>query len=165
MIFTETPLQGAFTIDIEPQADARGFFSRIFCRDEFAAHGLETRLVQASISSNPRAGTLRGMHYQVAPYEEVKLVRVTGGAVFDVIIDLRPQSATFMRYFTVVLSAGNRRMLYIPRGFAHGFQTLEDDSEVMYMMSDFYEPSAARGVRWNDVRLIAAVNDHVVGSR
>lgn len=150
VIFTETPLNGAFVIEPEVHADDRGFFARLWCQDEFGGRGLETRLVQCSMSHNARAGTLRGMHYQIAPWQEVKLVRCTRGAIFDVIIDLRSDSATFGRHFGVELSAANRRLLYIPRGFAHGFQTLEDDTDVFYQMSEFYHPEAARGVRWND---------------
>jgi dTDP-4-dehydrorhamnose 3,5-epimerase len=150
MIFTETPLAGAFVVEPEPKPDERGFFARIWCREEFEAHGLDTALAQCSISFNRRAGTLRGMHYQAAPHEEVKLVRCTAGSLLDVIIDLRPGSPTAGRHFAVVLSAANRRMLYVPRGFAHGYQTLEDDTEVAYQISEFYHPELARGVRWND---------------
>lgn len=150
MIFTETALRGAFVIEPEPLADDRGFFARVWCAREFAAHGLETRIAQCSISLNTRRGTLRGMHYQERPYAEVKLVRCTRGAAFDVIIDLRPDSPTFLQHAAVELTADNRRMLYIPQGCAHGFQTLADDTEVLYQMSEFYAPSAGRGVRWND---------------
>jgi len=150
LIFTETALAGAFVIEPERREDARGFFARVWCAREFAAHGLETRVSQCSISLNARRGTLRGMHYQVPPHEEVKLVRCTRGALYDVIIDLRPGSPTFTRHVAVELTADNRRMLYIPHGFAHGFQTLEDDTEILYQMSEFYAPGAARGVRWND---------------
>jgi dTDP-4-dehydrorhamnose 3,5-epimerase len=150
MIFTQTPLKGAFLIDPEPHTDERGFFARIWCCREFREHGLDSSLVQCSISFNKRAGTLRGMHYQAAPHQETKLVRCTSGAIFDVIIDLRPRSPTLARHFSVVLSATNRKMLYVPPGFAHGFQTLEDDTEVVYQMSEYYRPEYARGVRWND---------------
>ena len=150
VIFRETPLKGAFTIDPEPMEDDRGFFARVWCQREFEAYGLEPRIAQCSIVSSTRAGTLRGMHYQVFPHQEVKLVQCIRGAAFDVIIDLRPDSPTFTRSFSVVLSSLNRRMLYIPRGFAQGNQTLEDDTELMYQMSEFYEPSAGRGVRWDD---------------
>jgi dTDP-4-dehydrorhamnose 3,5-epimerase len=148
--FAETPLAGAFVIDLEPSADERGFFARAWCEREFASHGLVTRLVQSSISYNASAGTLRGMHYQVEPYPEVKIVRCTSGAIFDVIIDLRPDSPTFAQHFATVLSAANRKQLYIPTYFAHGFQTLENGTEVVYQMSEFYYPECARGVRWND---------------
>jgi dTDP-4-dehydrorhamnose 3,5-epimerase len=150
MIFTATPLRGAFVLDPELKEDERGFFARVWCREEFERHGLETRLVQCSISFNTRAGTLRGMHYQAAPYGEVKVIRCTQGSIFDVIIDLREDSPTFTRHIAVVLSASNRRLLYIPAGFAHGFQTLEVNTEVMYQMSEVYRADRARGVRWND---------------
>jgi dTDP-4-dehydrorhamnose 3,5-epimerase len=150
VIFTETALSGAYVIDLEPLADERGFFARIWCAREFAARGLESRLVQCSISVNTCRGTVRGMHYQSAPHAEVKLVRCTRGAVFDAIIDLRPDSPTFGRHVAVELTAENRRMLYIPAGVAHGFQTLADGTEVYYQMSEFYAPETARGVRWND---------------
>jgi dTDP-4-dehydrorhamnose 3,5-epimerase len=150
VLFTETPLAGAFTIEPEPRADERGFFARVWCQEEFATHGLETRCVQCSISYNRRAGTLRGMHYQADPYPEVKVIRCVRGAIFDVIIDLRRDASTFARHFAIVLSSANRTALYVPGGFAHGFQTLVDDTEVMYQMSEFYRPTCARGVRWND---------------
>jgi dTDP-4-dehydrorhamnose 3,5-epimerase len=150
VIFEETPLRGAYVIDLERLADDRGFFARTWCQREFAERGLETRIVQMSISFNTSAGTLRGLHYQAAPHAEVKLVRCIAGAIFDVIVDLRPQSPTFRRSFSVTLSADTRRMLYIPREFAHGFQTLADQTEVEYQMSEFYDPDASRGVRWND---------------
>ena len=150
MFFSETALKGAFVIEPERHEDFRGFFARTFCRREFAEHGLEPDVEQSSISFNPRIGTLRGMHYQAAPCEEVKLVRCTMGRIYDVIIDLRPDSSTHRKHFAVELSAENRKMLYIPRGFAHGFQTLEDNAEVLYQMSDTYSPEHARGVRWND---------------
>jgi dTDP-4-dehydrorhamnose 3,5-epimerase len=150
MIFLETPLQGAFLVELQLHADERGFFARTWCQREFEEHGLETRLVQCSVSFNQYAGTLRGLHFQAAPYEEVKLVRCTSGAIFDVIVDLRPTSPTFAGHYAVVLSPSNRRMLYVPRGFAHGFQTLENDTEVAYQMSEFYQPEHSCGVRWND---------------
>jgi dTDP-4-dehydrorhamnose 3,5-epimerase len=150
LFFSETALKGAFVIEPERHEDFRGFFARTFCRREFAEHGLEPDVEQSSISFNPRIGTLRGMHYQAAPCEEVKLVRCTMGRIYDVIIDLRPDSSTHRKHFAVELSAENRKMLYIPRGFAHGFQTLEDNAEVLYQMSDTYSPEHARGVRWND---------------
>jgi dTDP-4-dehydrorhamnose 3,5-epimerase len=150
VIFTEIPLAGAFLIDPEPHADERGFFARLWCARELEARGLETRLVQCSMSYNHRAGTLRGMHYQADPYPEVKIVRCTRGVIHDVIIDLRRESRTFAGHFGVQLSAANRRMLYIPAGFAHGFQTLEDETEVFYQMSEFYRPELGRGVRWDD---------------
>jgi len=137
-------------IDIDRLEDERGFFGRSWSQDEFEAHGLNTRVAQCNISFNKRQGTLRGMHYQIAPYEEAKLVRCTMGAIYDVIIDLRPGSATLKKWFAVELSAENRRTLYVPEGLAHGFQTLMDNAEVFYQMSEIYHPECARGVRWND---------------
>lgn len=150
MIFTETKLKDAYVIEPERLEDERGFFARTFCEHEFAAHGLCTRFVQCNISFNKRKGTIRGMHYQVAPHAEAKLVRCTMGAIYDVIIDLRPGSPTFAQWVAVELTAQNRRMVYVPEGLAHGFQTLEDNTEVFYQMSEFYHPECARGVRWND---------------
>lgn len=150
MIFTETALEGAFLIEPERREDERGFFARTWCSRESESHGLNPRVVQCSLSYNRRKGTLRGMHYQAPPHEEAKLIRCTAGSIHDVIIDLRQGSETFLRHIAVVVSAGRRNMLYVPEGFAHGFQTLEDDTEVFYQMSEFYQPSAARGVRWND---------------
>jgi len=150
LIFTETKLAGAFVIEPERRADKRGFFARTYCRQEFEEHGLNPDVVQCNVSFNKRKGTLRGMHYQAAPFAEVKLVRCTSGSIYDVIIDLRPASATFKQYFAAELSAENRRMLYIPEDFAHGFQTLQDDTEVFYQMAQGYSAEHARGVRWND---------------
>jgi dTDP-4-dehydrorhamnose 3,5-epimerase len=150
VIFTETALKGAFIIDPEIKEDERGFFARTWCQKEFELRGLTTRLVQCNVSFNTTKGTLRGMHYQVAPHEEAKLVRCTMGSIYDVIVDLRPESATYMQYIAVILSATNRRALYIPERFAHGFQTLEDNTEVFYQMSEFYAPECARGFRWDD---------------
>lgn len=150
MHFSETKLKGAFIIQPELLEDERGFFARTFCQEEFEAHGLNPELVQCNISFNKKKGTLRGMHYQSAPYEEDKLVRCTMGAIYDVIIDLRTKSPTFKQWVSVELSAENRKLLYIPKGFAHGFQTLEDDSEVFYQMSEFYHEDHARGVCWDD---------------
>ena len=150
MIFHETALKGAYVIEPERKEDDRGFFARTWCREEFASHGLSTTLVQCNISYNHKRGTLRGMHFQKVPHAEVKLVRCTAGAIFDVIVDLRPRSSTYAKYFSVVLSRANRHMLYIPEGMAHGFQTLEDSTEVFYQMSHRYEGSSAGGVRWND---------------
>jgi len=148
--FRETVLKGAFTIDLDRVEDERGFFARSWCVKEFEANGLDTRLVQCNVSFNKVRGTLRGMHYQVAPAAEVKVVRCTRGAVHDVIADLRPDSPTYKQAFSVLLSAENRRMLYIPKGFAHGFLTLTDDAEVFYQMSEYYAPECARGFRWDD---------------
>lgn len=150
MIFTQTALQGAYVVEPEKIEDQRGFFCRTWCTKVFKEHGLNHNLVQCNISYNKKKGTLRGMHFQVYPHEEAKLVRCTMGAFFDVIIDMRPKSATFMQWVGVELSAVNRKMLYIPEGFAHGFQTLEDNTEVFYQMSEFYYPEAAKGLRWND---------------
>ncbi len=150
VIFTETPLKGSFIIDLVLKEDERGFFARSWCRNEFAARGLNTRLVQCNVSFNKKKGTLRGMHYQAAPHEEAKVVRCTMGSIYDVIVDLRPESPTYMRHTAVILSAANRRALYIPERFAHGFQTLEDNTEVFYLMSEFYAPECARGFRWDD---------------
>ena len=150
MKFTETGLKGAYIIELEQIEDERGFFARSWCEKEFAKHGLNSNLVQCNISFNRKQGTLRGMHYQGDPHEEAKLVRCTMGAIYDVIIDLRSESATFKQWTGVELTAENRKMLYIPEGFAHGFQTLEDNTEVFYQMSEFYHPESAKGVRWND---------------
>ncbi len=150
MIFRATKLEGVFIIELERLTDERGFFARTWCAEEFEAHGLNSRLVQCNISYNKKAGTLRGMHYQVAPFAEAKLVRCTMGAIFDVALDLRPDSPTFKQWVGVELTADNRRALYIPEGLAHGFQTLADHSEVFYQMSEFYHPEWARGVRWDD---------------
>ncbi len=150
MIFTETALPGVVVVEPERREDARGFFARAWCAREFAARGLTSRLVQCSVSFNKRRGTLRGMHYQAAPHAEAKLVRCTAGAIFDVAIDLRPASPAYRRHVSIVLTAEARNMLYVPEGCAHGFQTLVDDTEVFYQMSEFYAAGAARGVRWND---------------
>jgi dTDP-4-dehydrorhamnose 3,5-epimerase len=150
VIFEETKLVGAFVVDLERREDSRGFFARTWCADEFAEHGLTNGVVQANMSWNPRQGTLRGMHFQHPPHAEAKLVRCTRGAVFDVIIDLRPDSATYKQWLGVELNADNRRALFVPEGFAHGFQTLVPDCEVTYQVSEFYTPGAEGGVRWND---------------
>ncbi len=150
MIFTETKLQGAFIVEPERLEDERGFFARTWCKREFAAQELDTRLVQCNVSINKKRGTLRGMHHQVAPHEEAKLVRCTMGSIYDVIIDLRPDSPTFKDWLSIELTAENRKMIYIPVGFSHGFMTLEDNTEVFYQMSEFYAPECARGIRWND---------------
>lgn len=150
MIFTETKLRGAFIIDPEPRADHRGFFARSFCAREFAEHGLNERVVNTNISSNIAKGTLRGMHFQRPPYAEAKLVRCTRGAIYDVIVDLRADSPTFKQWVGVELTADNYRQLYVPEGFAHGFQTLEDHTDVVYQVSEFYTPGAEGGLRFND---------------
>ncbi|HYT26716.1 MAG TPA: dTDP-4-dehydrorhamnose 3,5-epimerase [Actinomycetota bacterium] len=153
MIFTETGLRGAFVVDLEPIADDRGFFARSFDQKEFAGHGLAPSFVQCNVSQNRRRGTLRGMHWQAAPYEEGKLVRCVRGAIHDVIVDLRPESPTLGEHVAVTLTAANRTMLYVPEGFAHGFLTLADDTEVFYQISAFHAPGHARGARWDDPQL------------
>jgi dTDP-4-dehydrorhamnose 3,5-epimerase len=153
VIFTAMPLAGAFVVDPERIEDERGFFARTWCAREFEKHGLDPRLAQCNVSFNRRRGTLRGMHYQAEPHAEAKLVRCTRGAIHDVIVDLRPGSTTCRRWVAVELTAENRRMLYIPEGFAHGFQTLEDETEVFYQMSVPFHPAAARGVRHDDPAL------------
>jgi len=150
MIFRETKLPGAFAIDLEPKTDERGCFVRTWCQHEFAAHGLNTKLARCSVSFNTRKGTLRGMHYQLAPHAETKLVRCTRGAIYDVIVDLRPQSPKFKDSFGIVLTAEKRDMLYVPEGCAHGFLTLEEGAEVFYQISEFQSPESARGVRFDD---------------
>ncbi len=150
MKFTETVLQGAYIIDMEPIEDERGFFARTFCMNEFKKHGIDFSCVQCSISYNKKKGTLRGMHYQAAPYEEAKIVSCIRGAMYDVIIDIRPDSPTYKKWFGKELSAQNHSMLFIPKGFAHGFQTLTDGTEVNYMMNEFYYKECAKGIRWDD---------------
>jgi len=150
MIFTETSLRDAYLVELEQREDERGFFARSFCQREFSELGLDPCVVQCNISFNRHSGTLRGMHYQIPPHTEAKLVRCTRGAIYDVIIDLRPSSPTYQKWTGVELTAENRSALYIPAGFAHGFQTLADDSEIFYQMSEFFAPEAARGIRWND---------------
>ena len=153
MKFTQTAIAGAFLVEPEPAGDERGFFARTWCRETFARRGLESEMVQCNVSFSQRSGTLRGMHYQAEPHGEAKLVRVTRGEIYDVLVDLRTDSATYKRWAAFELSASNRHALYIPRGVAHGFQTLADESEVFYQMSTVYQPAAARGVRWNDPAL------------
>jgi dTDP-4-dehydrorhamnose 3,5-epimerase len=152
MKFTETPFEGLWLIDIEPFEDARGFFAVTWTPDAFTSRGLDPTLVQCNLAFNHRRGTIRGMHFQRAPFEEVKIVRCTRGAIFDVVIDLRPDSPTHGEWFAAELSEDNRRMLYVPPGFAHGYQTLTDNVEVYYHVSAAYSPSHASGVRWNDPR-------------
>ena len=150
VIFTETKLGGIFIITPEKLEDERGFFARTWCQREFERQGLNPRVAQCSVSFNRKRGTLRGMHYQAAPHEETKVVSCTRGAIYDVVIDLRTDSSTFTRWTAFELTSENRNMVYIPEGFAHGFQTLEDNSEVFYQISEFYAPEHACGVRWND---------------
>jgi len=150
MNFIETPLKGAFVVESVRHEDERGFFARSWCKNEFKSFGLNVDLLQCSISFNKKKNTLRGMHYQIKPYEETKLVRCTMGAIYDVIIDLRLTSSTFKKWHAVELSAINHKMLYIPVGFAHGYLTLKDNSEVFYQISEFYHPECSNGLRWND---------------
>ena len=150
MIFTETSLAGAFIIDIQKLEDPRGFFSRTFCQKEFVEQGLNTRVAQCNVSYNRRKGTWRGMHLQISPFQEAKLVQCSSGAIYDVMLDLRPKSVTYMKHLGVTLRAQDYKMLYIPEGFAHGFLTLTNHVNVLYQMSEFYAPEYARGFRWND---------------
>jgi dTDP-4-dehydrorhamnose 3,5-epimerase len=150
MTFNATKLPGVFEIHLEPKMDERGFFARSWCQREFEAHSLNASLVQSSVSFNARKGTLRGIHYQAAPYEESKLVRCTKGAIYDVVVDLRPDSPTFRQWIGVILTAANHHMVHVPEGCGHGFLTLENGSEIFYQMSQFYDADSARGVRWDD---------------
>ncbi len=150
MKFLETPLQDVWVIDLDPLSDERGFFARSWCHQEFVDHSLEPELVQCNISFNHKKGTVRGMHFQAAPHEECKVVRCTRGAILDLVVDLRPHSPTFKKTYAVELSADNHRMLYIPKGLAHGFQTLQDRTEVFYQMSSYFHKESAQGVRWDD---------------
>ena len=150
MLFTPTKLKDAYIVEPKKIEDERGFFARSWCEKEFRDRGLNPNLVQCNISFNKKKGTLRGMHLQVEPYAEAKLVRCTQGAIYDAIVDLRPDSETYKQWIGVELTADNRKALYVPEGFAHGFQTLADNTEVFYQMSQFYAPKCARGYRWND---------------
>ena len=153
MRFTPTPLAGAFLVEPEPHEDPRGFFARTFCAREFGEHGLASTFVQCSVSFNHTRGTLRGVHYQRPPAAEIKLVRCTAGAIFDVIVDLRQDSPTYLKHFGAELTAKNRRALYVPKMFAHGLQTLADDTEVFYQISEFHAPDLAVGLRYDDPKL------------
>jgi dTDP-4-dehydrorhamnose 3,5-epimerase len=153
MIVSETMLAGAYVIDIAPHADARGFFARVYCEREFVELGLDPFIAQANISLNHHKGAIRGMHFQYPPHAETKLVRCTRGAVLDVIVDLRPESPTYLKHAAVELSHSNHRSLYVPRRFAHGYQVLEDDTELMYLMGEFYAPDQQGGLRHDDPRL------------
>ena len=153
MRFVETALPGAFLVQLQPHVDGRGFFARAFCQDEFAAHGLPARFAQCNLSRNTARATLRGMHYNAAPHREAKLVRCTSGAIWDAIVDLRPSSPTFLRWIGVELSSESADALFVPEGFAHGFVTLREGSDVFYQMSVPYAPGAERGLRWNDPRI------------
>ncbi|RED57581.1 dTDP-4-dehydrorhamnose 3,5-epimerase [Cohnella lupini] len=150
MKFEELSIRGAYLIGLQPIQDERGFFARTYCDKEFRENGLNPHFVQCNVSYNVHRGTIRGMHYQSAPYEETKLVRCIRGAIYDVIIDLRADSESYLQWAAVELTSDNRKMLYIPTGVAHGFQTLQDDTEVFYQMGSFYEQAAARGIRWDD---------------
>jgi dTDP-4-dehydrorhamnose 3,5-epimerase len=167
MEFVATPLAGAFVIELDRQEDERGFLARSFCADEFSKHGLNPRVVQCNVSYNRLRGTLRGFHYQTKPHEEAKLVRCTAGAIYDVIVDLRRASATYKRWFATELTALNRRMVFIPEGFAHAFQTLADNTEVFYQMSELYHPKTARGIRWNDTafRVTWPISEPIISER
>jgi dTDP-4-dehydrorhamnose 3,5-epimerase len=151
--FVGTPLADLYVVEIEPRNDDRGFFARSFCMEEFETHGLEQRVAQCNISFNERAGTLRGLHFQAEPHGEAKLVRCTQGAIYDVAVDIRPGSKTYLKWHAVELNSKNRRMLFIPQGFAHGFQTVLDDSEISYLMFESYHPESARGLRWDDPKI------------
>ena len=153
MIFFETSLEGAFIVDLEPRGDERGFFARAFCRREFEARGLKPAVAQANVSFSRDRGTLRGLHFQFPPAAETKFVRCTRGALLDVIVDLRPESPTYLQHVAVELTAANRRAVYVPERFAHSFQTLEDDTEAMYQVGEFYAPSEESGLRYSDPRL------------
>jgi dTDP-4-dehydrorhamnose 3,5-epimerase len=153
MIFTETSLAGAFVVDLEPRGDDRGFFARAFCRREFEARGLEPAVAQANVSFNYRSGTIRGLHFQFPPAAEAKFVRCTRGAILDVIVDLRPESPTYLQHVAVELTADNRSGLYVPERFAHGYQVLQDDTETTYQVGEFYTASAESGLRYDDPRL------------
>jgi len=150
MKFTETKLKGAFIIEIEKLSDDRGFFARSWCQKEFEIHALASRVVRANVSYNRKRGTMRGMHYQIAPYQESKLIRCTRGAIYDVIIDLRPDSPTYKQWTGVELTADNYTMFFVPQDFAHGFETLTDETEITYQVSQFYTPGSEKGIRFND---------------
>lgn len=153
MLFNETKLKGGFVIEIQKAEDERGFFGRAWCKRELEEHGLDANLAQCNVSHSRRKGTLRGMHYQDPPYAETKLVRCTAGAVFDVMVDLRPDSTTFLQWTGTTLTPDNGKMMYVPKGFGHGFLTLADDCDVFYMATEFFAPDYYRGLRWNDPRL------------
>ena len=153
MIFLQSPIPEVLTIEPQKLEDDRGFFARGFCSNEFKEHGLEEHFVQCNLSYNKAKSTTRGMHFQRSPHEEVKLVRCTTGAIFDVVVDFREDSPTYLQWFGAELSASNRKMLYVPRGFAHGYQTLTEDAEVFYHVSEFYTPGSEGGLRWNDPKI------------
>jgi len=166
MIFSETRVRGAFVLDLERREDERGYFARAWCRKEFETLGLVTAFVQANVSFSKERGTVRGLHYQAAPHEETKLIRCSRGAIYDVVLDVRKTSLTYGEWVGIELVAGSQRTLYVPAGCAHGFQTLEDDTEVFYQVSEFYAPAAERGVRYDDPafrirwpRVVAAISE------
>jgi len=153
VIFTETKLRGAFVIDLEPREDSRGFFARVYCQKEFEAHGINPRIAQGNVAFNLKKGTLRGMHFQCPPAEESKLVRCARGAIHDIIVDLRPESPTYLQHISVRLDEDNHRLLFVPGRFAHGYQALRDNTETSYQMGEFYTPSAEGGLMYNDPKL------------
>jgi dTDP-4-dehydrorhamnose 3,5-epimerase len=165
--FLETSLSGLYIIELEPIHDSRGFFARSFCASEFASHGLSKQVAQCNVSSNEKRGTLRGLHFQVAPHEEAKLVRCTQGSIFDVAVDIRTSSPTYLKWFSCELSQLNHQLLYIPEGFAHGFQTLHDNTEVSYTMFEFYHPESAHGLRWDDPALAISwpITDPIISDK
>jgi len=168
MIFTETKIRGVYIIEPELLSDERGFFARSFCKEEFWHHGLEKDIIQCSISYNKQKGTLRGMHYQVAPYEESKIVSCTSGSIYDVVLDLRKESETYCQWVAANLSNKNFKMIYIPRGCAHGFQTLEDNTIVYYQMTELFHSECAKGVRWDDPRFMIewpTVNKRIISDK
>ncbi len=150
MIFTKTKLKGAYVLEIERREDERGFFGRTYCQHEFETHGIDFNIVQSNVSYNKQRGTLRGLHAQLSPYKESKLVRCSTGSIYDVIVDMRKNSATYLQWYGTELTAGNYKMMYIPEGFAHGYITLQDETEVVYQMSQYYTPGAEIGFRWDD---------------
>ena len=153
MIFHQTCLNDVFVVDLEKREDERGFFARAWCKNEFKAHDIDSDIVQANISFNNKKGTLRGMHYQISPHEETKLIRCIRGGIYDLIVDLRPDSSTYKKSFGVELTQENRKMFVVPKGFAHGYLTLEENTEIFYQVSQFYAPGSERGIRWNDPAL------------
>jgi dTDP-4-dehydrorhamnose 3,5-epimerase len=165
MKFVPTPLAGAFVLELERLEDERGFFARTFCRREFEQRGLDPAVVQCNVSFNRRRGTLRGLHFQLAPHEEAKTVSCTQGAIFDVIVDLRPTSTSYGCWFSVELDADSRNALFVPAGFAHGFETLTDDASVCYQMSQYYHPEAARGIRWDSLAIPWPIDDPILSVR
>ena len=167
MKFIEAYLSGSYTIKLDKIEDERGFFARSWCKKEFEKYGLNSEIVQCNISFNKKRGTIRGMHYQESPFAEVKMVRCIKGSIYDVIIDLRKDSATYLKWSSTVLSGENYKMIYVPQGFAHGFQSLEDNTEVFYQMTEFYHPESAKGVRWDDplLNIKWPIQDPIISER